>query len=101
MRAKPITITLGDKEWSIRPLTLGQVEDIEPILMAGGSTMPLSIAIVKIALGRDYPEDSEKIRDFEATTDQVAAAMGAVLRLGGFLENKTPGEAEPPAGAAE
>jgi hypothetical protein len=101
MRMKPITIAFGDKEWSIRPLTLRQVEEIEPIVMQGGGAMPLSISIVQIALRRDHPEDSENIREFESTTAQVAAAMRAVLRLGGFLETETPGEAEPPMGAAE
>ncbi len=101
MRAKPITIALGDKEWSIRPLTLGQVEDIEPILVGGGNTTHLSISILQIALRRDHKEDSDNIRDLESTTDQLAVALRDILRLGGFLETQTPGEAEPPTGAAE
>ena len=31
MRPKPITIRLGEAQWLVRPLTLRQIQDIEPL----------------------------------------------------------------------
>ncbi|ACK51961.1 conserved hypothetical protein [Methylocella silvestris BL2] len=89
MRPTSETIRLGAREWSIRPLTLRQVQEIEPILMAGASesksNVSAAMAIVSIALQRDNAEAASALDDVEATAPEIAAAMAAVLRLGGFL----------------
>ncbi|PNG25512.1 hypothetical protein [Methylocella silvestris] len=89
MRPASETIRLGAREWSIRPLNLRQVQEIEPILIAGASeakgNISAAMAIVAIALKRDNAEAASALGDVEATAPEIAAAMATVLRLGGFL----------------
>jgi hypothetical protein len=84
-------IHLGDKEWRVRPLTLAQVQEIEPILMASSGEAPgtiaAAVAIVSIALARDHADAAKTLGEIEATTSEIAAAMATVLRLGGFIEH--------------
>lgn len=90
MRPQQQIIRLGGSEWPVRPLTLRQVQDIEPILMAGErglkGSVGAAIAIIQIALQRDHAEAAGSLADVEATAPEIAAAMAAVLRLGGFIE---------------
>jgi len=94
MRPQPETIRLGAQEWRIRPLTLAQVQAIEPLLMATQETkdqqvkgnVATAIAIVSIALSRDHASAIESLMEMEATASEIAAAMTSVLRLGGFIE---------------
>ncbi len=105
MRIQPAKITLGDLEWVIRPLTLRQVQAIEPILInstAATGNVASALSIVEIALQRDHAEAAKSLLDTEASAGEIAAAMATVLRLGGFIAQETSsGEAEPPEGAAE
>lgn len=91
MRLQPETITLGSFAWVIRPLTLRQVQEIEPILLEGAngakSNIGAALAIVGIALRRDDPDDAARLSEIEATAPEIGAAMGAVLRLGGFIQS--------------
>jgi len=105
MRPSPEVIRLGAQEWLVRPLTLRQVEEIEPILVPNASqprgNVAAAIAIVAIALKRDHPDAAAALGDIEATAQEIGAAMAKVLRLGGFIEppkdgDPLPGEA--PAG---
>jgi hypothetical protein len=104
MRLQPESIILGSHEWVVRPLTLRQVQEIEPILMESGlgakGNIGAAIAIVAIALRRDNSEAAAELSEIEATAPEIAAAMGAVLRLGGFIEAKTCGDAATGEGAA-
>ena len=108
MRASPETIRLGDRTWLVRPLTLAQVQAIEPLLFASGNakagSVAAAVAIVRVALARDHVDAAAGLDDVEAQAPEIAAAMGCVLRLGGFLPAQSgdvaPGEAEagsPPA----
>jgi len=102
MRPQPETIRLGAHEWRVRPLTLAQVQSIEPILIATQEqkgNVASAIAIVAIALSRDHVEASEGLMDIEATAPDIAVAMTSVLRLGGFIE--TGSEAADPLGEPE
>jgi hypothetical protein len=76
------------------------VQEIEPILMASErnpkGSVAAAIAIVEVALRRDYAAAAKSLADTEATAPEIAAAMAAVLRLGGFIE--TPSEAAPQQG---
>jgi hypothetical protein len=91
MRPQPEIIHLGAHEWCIRPLTLAQVQAIEPILMATQQTknnVKAAIEIVAIALSRDHASVVEGLSEIEATASEIAAAMTCVLRLGGFIETR-------------
>lgn len=95
MRMQPEKIRLGAKEWVIRPLTLGQVQEIEPVLVDGSlgskGNVGAALAIVAIAIRRDDPEAASNLCDIEATVPEIGAAMCTVLRLGGFIQPETPG----------
>jgi hypothetical protein len=92
MRLKTQTISLGGHEWPVRPLTLRQVQAIEPILMdrnsESGGHIGGAIAIVGIALERDHPDVAAKLGDIEATAGEIGAALETVLRLGGFIDTR-------------
>jgi hypothetical protein len=101
MRPQSITIKLGETEWCVRPLTLRQVQEIEPLLLAeseGTGTVAKAVQILAIALGRDHSEAAASLSDVEATVREISAAMADVLRLGGFIAyaeaDDAPGEAE-------
>jgi hypothetical protein len=95
MRLQPETIRLGSFTWVVRPLTLRQVQEIEPILMEGAvgvkGNIGAALAIVGIALRRDDPDDAARLWDIEATAPEIGTAMGAVLRLGGFIQSNDTG----------
>lgn len=90
MRMSAQTIVLGEKEWTIRPLTLAQVQEIEPILMESTfeskGHISAALSVVAIALRRDHPDAAQALLEIEATASEIAAAMGIVLKLGGFVE---------------
>jgi hypothetical protein len=89
MRPQPITIKLGEEAWRVRPLTLRQIQEIEPLLVAAEASSAGSIAtavqILSIALGRDHPEAAARVHDIEASVKEIGAAMSGVLMLGGFI----------------
>ena len=91
MRLQPETIALGGASWRVRPLTVAQVQEIEPLLFAeagagsGGATVAAAVAILRVALRRDHPEAVAPLAELEAGAGEIAAALAAVLRLGGFL----------------
>lgn len=104
MRVQPIMLRLGVHEWRVRPLTLKQIQEIEPLLhtdQSVGHSIAAAIKIIAVALMRDHPEAAERLGETEATTQEVGTAMGEVLRLGGFIAGdagqeleKDPGEAK-------
>ncbi|WP_205825131.1 hypothetical protein [Methylobacterium terricola] len=98
------TIRLGGHEWTIRPLTLAQLEELDPVVQSGPSTGPTTYGAAVIAAGlrRDHPEDAALAdrRELEATGPEVAAASSTILRLGGYLPETAPGEARAAESAA-
>jgi hypothetical protein len=44
MRPRPETIRLGAHDWPVRPLTLRQVQEIEPILMSSAAETKGNVA---------------------------------------------------------
>jgi hypothetical protein len=91
MRPQPEIIRLGAHEWRVRPLTLAQVQAIEPILMETQEkkgNVAAAIAIVSIALARDHASAAESLTEIEATASEIAVAMTTVLRLGGFIDRR-------------
>ena len=87
MRMQPQTISLGTHQWQVRPLTLAQVQPIEPLLFeqAEGATVAAAIGVLRVALARDHAEAATRLETVEAGAPEIAAAMAKVLRLGGFI----------------
>lgn len=100
----PRTIRLGAREWMIRPLTLAQLEELDPVVQNGPGLSPTAYgsAVIAAGLRRDHPEDAALAdrRDLEATGPEVAAASSTILRLGGYLPETAPGEARAAESAA-
>jgi hypothetical protein len=95
MRPRPETIRLGAREWPVRPLTLRQVQEIEPILMSSTAETKgnVAAALAIVAMGRDHADAAALLGDIEATAPEIGAAMTTVLRLGGFIETPAQGDA--------
>lgn len=92
MRRQADTIALGGRSFDVRPLTVAQVQAIEPLLVGSESsaaTIATAVAILRVALARDHAEAAAELDTLEAGAPEIGAAMAQVLRLGGFL----PGEA--------
>jgi hypothetical protein len=102
MKPAPKTITLGERTWTVRPLTLAQLEELEPVVQAGPamSQVAYGLAVVAAGLRRDHPEDAAAIRDLEATAGELATASAAVLTLGGYIQEQALGEARAAESAA-
>jgi hypothetical protein len=71
MQPRPETIRLDAREWPVRPLTLRQVQEIEPIIMSSAAepkgNVAAALAIVANALGRDHADAAALLGDIEAT----------------------------------
>ena len=106
MRVPAQMIRLGEQSWSVRPLTLAQVQAIEPLLFdqSGAGTVAAAVAIIRVALARDYAEALATLDNVEAGAPDIARAMASVLRLGGFISNveetAAKGEAPRPEGGS-
>ncbi|WP_457105918.1 hypothetical protein [Methylobacterium sp. P5_C11] len=92
-RPLPATIMLGSKTWTVRPLTLRQVEALEPLVAGGSGESPFAygLAVVSAALARDNAPDIATLRDLKATSADLAEATRAVLILAGYLPGADPG----------
>ncbi len=108
MRVQPIMLRLGVHEWRVRPLTLKQIQEIEPLLLrdqSAGHSIAAATKIIAVALTRDHPEAADRLSEIEASTRDIGIAMGDVLRLGGFIaveaEQETGQETGQDSGKAE
>jgi hypothetical protein len=108
MRAKAQAITLRDKSFKIRPLTLGQVMRLEEVVANPNQKYgtEYGVSVIRIGLLRDHPKEAEAISDieeYEITAAEIGKASSTILRLGGYLppEDSDMGEAEPLKGASE
>lgn len=89
MRLQPVDVVLGDQRWTVRPLTLAQVQALEPLVFgsaeAKAGSMAAAIGILRVALSRDHKAAADRLEEVEAPATEIARAMAGVLRLGGFL----------------
>ena len=107
MRLQPDSVALGERRFEIRPLTVAQVQAIEPLLFANGeggaASISTAVAILRVALARDHAEAAAELDTLEADAPAIGAAMAQVLRLGGFLpapeRSAAPGEGQAGRGA--
>lgn len=93
---EPREVVLGDKTWTVRPLTIAQVEQIDGILndknLAG---VPRLLKIIEVGLGKQTPPvDFKMLKEIEAGLDDIDAAARVVFQLAGIkLKEPRPGEA--------
>ena len=86
MRPTPIKISLSDKEFTIKPLTLGQIRKIENSLRDPDlAEIDKSFNVIQIALERDYPEDSANLLNFELSMSEVGPMVKDILTVGGMI----------------
>ena len=89
MRPDKITLEFGDKKFDLRPLSLGQIRRIEPVIRDEEmGEMDKSVSIIKTALSRDYPDvDAE---DLELSIEQVGPMVQRILVMGGMAPSEDP-----------
>lgn len=96
-----LTLTIEGKDYQIKDLTCGQVEDIQELIGAFGPKGSVSItketnrAILAAALGTDYPEVTpDSLRKMRlGTIKKLNDMVREILRFGGFVEDPISGEA--------
>lgn len=95
MRPDPIDIVLGEKTFTIRPLTIAQHREIARGLAASDPSQPLdaSIAIIKASLRRDHAEAAATIDEIECSLEDITVASGAILAFSGITRKAEAGEA--------
>ncbi len=99
-----VTITIGECEWIVPPLTLGQLRRLMPKVrqlsvidtQMGDTEIAIVVEIVTAALQRNYPDvtadEVENILDLA----NAGRVLSAVLTGSGLKAGTTPGEAEAP-----
>jgi hypothetical protein len=102
MRPDPVDITLAGKTFTVRPLTLRQIRDIEVLSARQTESRVDQIAgILDIVLRREHAADLPEggVLDMEVDRDELEAATRAIRSLSGMTAAKS-GEAQPapPAG---
>jgi hypothetical protein len=104
--AEPITITLGGRDFTVRPLTIGQFRQIYPAIFKGAGLASdegydQAIRCIAAALERDHPEMTvAAILALETTVGELAAAFVAIMRHAGLKLGASPGEAPAGPGAS-
>jgi hypothetical protein len=100
---QPVTITLEGKDYAVRPLTLGQVEDLRIALV---EALPdneqeqvrweyrRNLGVIAAALSTDHPDVTVgTLKNMRATRDEVSAAVDKIIELSG-LKPKEPASGE-------
>jgi hypothetical protein len=100
-----ITVTMGGKEWTIPPLTLGQLRQLMPKVRqlseigekVGETQIALIVEIVTAALRRNYPEINEELVENLLDLGNAVSVLAAVLTGSGLKPRvPPPGEATAP-----
>ncbi len=101
-------ISLGGRDFAIRPLKLGQLRHLLDALddmtgRSGGALIEAAAKVVTAGLLPAHPELApEAVLDLEATLDQLNAAVAAILRVAGLTPMEhAKGEARPVASPEE
>jgi hypothetical protein len=101
------TITIAGQRFTLRPLTLGQLRVVLPAFaraagLANEDAIDAAIDILAAALSRDAPEMSRAaLLAAEVLPSELIAAVDAIARLSGLVQQGDPptGEASASAGA--
>lgn len=92
------TIALGERQFEVRPLKLGQLRHVLDALDAmtgksGGALIDAAAQVVAAGLAPAHPDLTTAIvLDLEATIDELNAVVAAILRVAGL---QPVGEAPP------
>ena len=99
------TLILGGRQFTLRPLTLGQLRGVLDALDAmagksGGGLIEAAARLVAAGLAPSHPDlNADAVLDLEATVDDLNAAVAAILAAAGLKPQETPpGEARAPDG---
>src|SRR5437763_12661146 len=99
------TLTLGGREFTLRPLKLGQLRHLLDALddmagKSGGELIAAAAKIVATGLAPAHPDlGEEAVLDLEASVDELNTAVAAILRIAGLTpKDDPPGEAKSPDG---
>lgn len=97
---KPVTITLAEREYTINPLRLGTIREID---LARTSDLPtdqrgreafffdLYVSVVSLGLSEDHPDMTpEVILKMRTDLEELVTAYMAVLRLSGLITENPP-----------
>jgi len=103
------TISLGGRDFAIKPLKLGQLRALLDALddlsgKSGGAVMDAAARVIQAGLVRAMPEMSfDDVLELEATMDEVTAAVAVILGVAGLNRagDAKPGEAVPVAATQE
>lgn len=95
-----VTIRLGGREWTVPPLTLGQLRRLKPEIgqitsNAGALTGEVVDAIIRIvatAMQRNYPELAEEAVGEMLDLGNAGSVLNAVLAGSGLRRSSSPGE---------
>jgi|HubBroStandDraft_4_1064222.scaffolds.fasta_scaffold1506218_1 hypothetical protein len=96
-------ITLGGRELAIEPLKLGQLRGLLDALddlsgKTGGAVVDAAARVIQAGLARAMPDLTlAEVLEFEATMDEVTAAVATILGAAGLsrANGAPPGEAAP------
>jgi len=96
-------ITLGSQEFAVPPLKLGQLRGLLDALddlqgKTGGAVVDAAARVIQAGLVRAVPDLTlDQVLDFEATMDEVTAAVAAILGAAGLTPrgSNAVGEAGP------
>ena len=98
--SRSTTITIGDAQFTVAAMNLGQIEEAMPSILAVRSGDPVGqitalLKVLQIALHEDNPEVN--VRKLQADLTSLRVAFSAVMDISGF-ETKAvvPGEAPAP-----
>ena len=103
------TVTLGGRDFTVRPLTLGQLRPLLDAVDAlsgsvAGAMIDAAAKILHAGLGAAQPELTlDDVLALEATVPEINTAVAAVLRVAGLVPSggAGPGEAAPVASPSE
>lgn len=92
---KTVTVMLGETEYKLHALTVGEIEEIADIMGGDLNKARVPFAILRIAMRRADPL-CEDVNSLVATPKQIGEAVGAVMSASGLEQS---GEAPPATGA--
>ena len=85
------TISLGARDYTIRPLTLGQLRVVLPAFaraakLGAADGIDAAIDILAAALARDHAAlTRDALLEFEATPHELASAVARIAELSGLV----------------
>ena len=95
----PVSIMLGARSYTVRPLTLGQLRVVLPAFaraakLSAADGIDAAIDILAAALARDHAALTRgALLEMEATPHELAAAVAQIAELSGLVpKDGAPGE---------